>query len=212
MPFVRVDGIIVNPKGGTKSQATVRAAREHHIRAIATKRADAGHHVSVVVSRAAGTVNSKEDLAGESAGIHRAAENEAAAHVDCSDLVKCWRDSRVLRVARADAPKTAARISAADEKIAIAGHIERSPLRRVGNADWSLPRCSVISRTTESSELASGEFGPKLVLKTVTHAGGRSVNCEPFLIAAMCPLVGGLFRPRLAAICRPPDIATKCVD
>src|SRR5262249_46583748 len=129
--------------------------------------------------------DSKEDLASESAWIHCAAENQAAAHVDCRDLVKRWRDSRVLRVARADAPKTTARISAADEKIAIAGHVKRTPLRRIRDTNRSLPRCSAINRATESSEFASVDFGPKLVLKTVPHAGGRSVNGEPLLVAAV---------------------------
>ena len=190
MPFVRVDGIIVNPMRCTECCPSIGAAREHHVRAIAAERADAGYHVNVVVSDAAGTVDSKEDLAGESAWIHRAAENKAAAQVDCRDLVKRWRNGRVLRVARPNAPEAATGIPAADEKIAIAGHVKRSPLRSVRNADRSLPRRSGVGRATESPELASGEFGPKLVLETVTHAGGRPVNGEPFFIAAVCASVG----------------------
>ena len=129
----------------------------------------------------------------------------------CRDLVKSWRDTRVLCVGRTNAPKTAAGIPAADEKIAIAGHVERAPLGRVRNADRSLPRCSGISPTTESSELTSGEFGPNLVLKTVAHAGGGPVNGEPFLVAAVGPSVGRLLRPRLAAVCRAPDVGTKAI-
>src|SRR5262245_51187695 len=104
MPLGRVDVIIVNPMRCTERCPSIGAARKHHVRAIATERADTGHHVNVVVSGTAGAVDRKEDLASESAWIHSAAENEVAAHVDCRDLVKRWRDSRVLRVARADAP------------------------------------------------------------------------------------------------------------
>jgi len=145
MPFVRVDGIIVNPVRCAERCPSIGAAREHHVRAIAAERADAGDHVNVVVSGTAGAVDSKEDLASKSAWIYRAAENEAAAHVDCRDLVKRRRDSRVLRVGRADTPKTATRIPAADKQVTVAGYVERSPLRRVRNTYRSLPCCSAIS-------------------------------------------------------------------
>ena len=98
MPLVRVNGIIVNPMRCTECCPSIGAAREHHVRAIAAERTDAGYHVDVVVSDAAGAVDSKEDLASESAWIPRAAVNKAAAQVDCRDLVKRWRNGRVLRV------------------------------------------------------------------------------------------------------------------
>ena len=120
MPLVRVHGIVVDPMRCTERCPSIGAAREHHVRAIAAERADAGYHVNVVVSGAAGAVDRKEDLAGESAWIHRAAENQAAAHVDCCDLVKRWRNSRVLCVTRPNAPEAATGIPAADEKISIA--------------------------------------------------------------------------------------------
>src|SRR5439155_6949332 len=160
MPFATIDWIIIDSHRSAEALAAIGAAREHHVRSAA--RTDAGYHVNVVIGSAARPIDSKEDLSGEPAGIDRAAKNQAAAHVNCGDLVKSWRDTRVLCVARPNAPKTAAGIPATDKKVAIARHIERSPLRRIGNADRSLPRCSAISRTTESSELASEGFGPKL--------------------------------------------------
>src|SRR5215831_10734882 len=123
MPFVGVDGIIVNPKRCTKGCPSICAAREHHVRAIAAKRPHARYHVDVVVGGAAGAVDSKEDLAGEPAWIHRAAENDAAPHAYRCDLVKRRRHGRVLCVARANAPKTAAGIPGADKKIAVAGYV-----------------------------------------------------------------------------------------
>src|SRR5438874_6464270 len=209
MPLVWIDRIIVNPLRCTESGPSIGAARKHHVRSAA--RADACYHVNVIIGGTAGAVDSKENLAGEPAWIHRAAKNQVAAHINRRDLVKSRRDTGVLCVGRPNAPEAAARIPATDKKVAIARHIERSPLRRVGNADRSLPRCSAISRTTESSELASGEFGPKLVLKTVTHAGRGPVYSEPFLVAAMGASVGRLLRPGLAAICGAPDVATKGV-
>src|SRR5205823_13271200 len=100
-------------------------------------------------------------------------------------------DGRVLRVGRANTPKLAADSSSApNKKVSVSSHVERSPLRRIGNADRSLPRCSAVSRTTESSELASEGFGPKLVVTAVAHAAGSPINGEPFLVAAVCASIG----------------------
>src|SRR5438552_16585750 len=173
MPFVRIDGVVVDPLRCTEGCPSIGAPRKHDVRSAA--RTDAGYHVNVVIGSAARPIDSKEDLSGEPAGIDRAAKNQAAAHVNCRDLVKSWRDTRVLCVARPNAPKAAARIPATDKKVAIARHIERSPLRRIGNADRSLPRCSAISRTTESSELASEYLRPDLVLESMTHAAGSPI-------------------------------------
>ena len=209
MPFVWIDRVIVDPLRCTEGGSSIGAARKHHIRSAA--RADACYHINVVIGGTAGAVDGKENLAGEPAWVDRAAKNQGAAHVNCRNLVKSGRDTRVLCVGRPNAPEAAAGIPATDKKVAIAGHIERSPLRRVGNADRSLPRCSGISRTTEPSELTSVEFGPKLVLKTVAHAGRGPVNGEPFLVTAMGASVGRLLRPGLAAIRGEPDVGTKAI-
>ena len=84
MPFVRVNGIIVNPLRCTERCPSISAARKHHVRAIAAKRADPRYHINVVIGRAAGAVDSNENLTSESARIHRAAINEAAIHVPLS--------------------------------------------------------------------------------------------------------------------------------
>src|SRR4029077_16535368 len=173
-----------DPLRRAKACPAVGAAREHHVGSVAAGRSHAGQHVNVIVRRAAGAVNHQEYLPCKSAWINGASVNQAAPHVDCRDLIKCWRDSRVLCVARPNAPKTATRIPAADEKIAVAGHVKCSPLRRVGNTDRSLPGGPVVGGTAESAEIASEELGPELVLETVAHAGGYPVDREPFLVAA----------------------------
>src|SRR5205823_5525654 len=106
MPFATIHWIIIDSHRRAEALAAIGAAREHHVRSAA--RADAGYHINVVIGGTAGAVDGKENLTGEPAWIDRATENEAAAHVDCCDLVKGWCDARVLRVGRADAPKTAA--------------------------------------------------------------------------------------------------------
>ena len=54
---------------------------------------------------ATGTVSRQENLPRQSAWIHRAAENQAAAHVDCVTLVKSRCDGRVLGVASSECTK-----------------------------------------------------------------------------------------------------------
>ena len=79
-------------------------------------------------------------MPGESAGINRAAIDDAAAHVDCHDLVKRWRDSRVLCIGRANTPKLAADSSSApNKKVTVSSYVKRTPLRRVRNVNRNLP-------------------------------------------------------------------------
>jgi len=115
MALVGIDRIVVDPVGRTERRPAVGAAGEHHVRAVTAERTNAGYHVNVVVSRAAGAVHSNEDLARQSTGIHRAAENQATAHIDCCDLIKRWRHTRILGVARTDAPEAATGIATANE-------------------------------------------------------------------------------------------------
>ena len=122
MPLARVDGIVVDPHRCAEAGAAIGAAREHRVSPAA--RASAGYHVDVVVRRAAGAVDCQKDLAGKSPWIHRAAVNQAAVHVDGSDLVESGCDIWILRVARTNTPKAAATVTAADEEAAIGGHVE----------------------------------------------------------------------------------------
>src|SRR5205807_5166568 len=92
----------------------------------------ARQHVNIVVGRAAGAVNYQEDLPRKTAWIYRAAVNQAAAHVNGGDLVKSRRHSRVPRVGRADTPKAATTIPAANEEVAVGSHVECSP--QIGRA------------------------------------------------------------------------------
>jgi len=98
VPLVRVDGIIVDPLRRAKARAAVGAAREHHVGPVSAGRSHAGYHVNVVISGAAGAINRQEDLPTKSAWIDGAAVNQAAAHVNCRNLVKSRGDSGVLRV------------------------------------------------------------------------------------------------------------------
>src|SRR5438093_4399643 len=105
VPLVRVDGIVVDPLRRAKAESAIGAAREHHVGPVAAEGSHAGHHVNIVVSRAAGAVNYQEGLPTKSAWIDRAAVNDATAEVDCRNLVKSRRDTRVLGVSRENTPK-----------------------------------------------------------------------------------------------------------
>src|SRR5947209_5452321 len=107
MPFVRVYRIVINPMRCAERSPSIGAAREHHVRAVTAERAYAGYHVDVVIGRAARAVDSKKNLARQSAWIHCASKNQATAQVHCCDLVKRGRDGGVLRVARPNAPEAA---------------------------------------------------------------------------------------------------------
>jgi hypothetical protein len=63
-------------------------------------------------------------LAGKSPWIHRAAVNQAAAHVDCCDLVESGSLRRVSCVSRTKTPKGAATIPTANIEVAIGCHVE----------------------------------------------------------------------------------------
>ena len=122
MPLAGIDRIVVDPHRRAEAGAAIGAAREHHVSPAA--RASAGYHVDVVVRRAAGAVDCQKDLAGKSPWIHRAAVNQAAAHVDCRDLVESGSDIWVLRIRRANTPKSAAAVSTADVQITVGCHVE----------------------------------------------------------------------------------------
>ncbi len=99
MPLVKIHGIVVDSPRRAEALSAVGAAREHHVRSAAAERLHAGKHINIVVCGAAGTVNCQEALPGKSSRINSAAKSQAAAKVHLSDLIKCWCDARVLRVA-----------------------------------------------------------------------------------------------------------------
>ncbi len=138
MPFVG-GGIVIDANSRAEGGAAVGATREHHIRPAAiTRWPHAGQRINIVVSRPAGTVNPQELLADESSRIY-VSTNHASTHVDGGNLVKGWRHSRVLRIGRTDAPKTASAIVAANEEVAVASHVECSPSGGVWQTEWRLP-------------------------------------------------------------------------
>ena len=63
VPLVMVNWIVIDPVRRAKGQASVGAAREHHVCAIGgTEWLHAGHHVNVIVSRSARAVHRQECL------------------------------------------------------------------------------------------------------------------------------------------------------
>lgn len=106
-----------------EGQPAVGTANEHDV-GPAAGRANAGHHVNVVVGRATGTVNRQEHLASQSARVDRATINGAAAHVDCSDLIKARRLIWVPRIGRANTPEAAPLVTTANIEVTVASHIE----------------------------------------------------------------------------------------
>jgi len=148
MPFVG-RSIVIDADGRAEACAAVRATREHHIRpAAVTRWPHAGQRINVVVGRPAGTVDPQELLANEPSWIY-VSTNHAPTHVHGGNLVKGWRHSRVLRIGRTDAPKTASAIVAANEEVAVASHVKCSPTRRIRQAKRTLPGGSAIRGATE---------------------------------------------------------------
>lgn len=140
VPLVRIDWIVVNPLWPAKALAAVGAAGEHHVCSATAERLHAGQHVNIVGRRATRPVDRQETLPSESTRINPAAKNQAAAQVHLSALIKRWCDARVLRVAGANAPERAAKVGrAADKEVAVGGHVECSPYRRIRDTEWTLP-------------------------------------------------------------------------
>jgi hypothetical protein len=95
-----INRIIIDPMRRAKGHPAVCAPHKHHIRS----GVEAGwlytrHHVNVIVSRTTRTVHRQEQLPFKSPWIYGVAEIQAAAQVDLGDLVKRWRNARVLCVA-----------------------------------------------------------------------------------------------------------------
>src|SRR5438876_1543650 len=212
MPFVVIDGVVVDPEGSAERLSAVRAAHEHHVGpVVGAGRPHTGKHVNVVVCNGAGAVHRQEYLSCESSWIDRCAELYAAAEIDGSNLVKSWRDVPVLCVARANAVKVAPKFSTADKEIAVGVHVECPPDGRVGNSDRTHPGDAAVSGTAELPATASGGGAPSLVLEPVTHAVGF-IYGKPLLVAPASASLGWQTRPGLAAVQRAPHVITKCLQ
>ena len=207
MPFVG-GGIVIDANSRAEGGAAVRASRNLYIRARrVVGRPHGGQRINVVVSRPAGTVNPQELLADESSRIY-VSTNHAPTHVDGGNLVKGWRHSRVLRIGRTDAPKTASAIVAANEEVAVASDVKCSPTRRIRQAKRTLPCNTAIGGAVEQSTAASSCRTPGLVLESVAGAV-RSINGEPLLVTSTGSSIRLETQPRLAAVCRAVDVITK---
>ena len=188
MPFVMVNRIVVDPVRRAKGQSTVGAAREHHIGAGSEAGwLYTGDHINIIVSGTTGVVHCQEQLPCQAAwiGPPRVAEIETAAKADLSDLVKSGRDSRVLRIARAKAPKWAGKVGrAADKEIAVCIHVQRSPDRRARKKDWTHPCGPAVGGAAELPAAPIVARGaPSLILEPVTCAVGP-VYGKPLLVAS----------------------------
>jgi len=185
MPLVRIHWIVIDAVGRAKGQPAVCAAREHDVAAVG--RAELLHgsnHVNVVVSSRSRTVDCQENLSCESPRIDRCAKQQAATEIDRRGLVKSRCNSRILRVAGANAEKRAAEVAAADEQIAIRIHVECSPNGRIGNEDRTHPSYSTICRPTKlSPSPVVATNAPSLILEAVTHAPSF-IDGEPLLVSS----------------------------
>src|SRR5215471_17518727 len=146
MPLGLMVGIVIHSNGRTEGCPVICAAHEHHLGRALRRRHHTGQHVNVVISRAARVINRQETLSGQSRWIDSPAA-EVAAHVNRSHLIKSWGLTSELRIARASAVKLEP--FTADEKIAVAVHIERSKYGFVRNIDRRLPCDSGVNGTIE---------------------------------------------------------------
>ena len=208
MPFVR-GRIVIDFHWRGKGRTVIRAAREHHVCAVAVAwRPNTAHHVNVVVRRSTRAIHCQKDLRCQPSRIYIPAGADAA-KVDLSDLFEDWRLITDLRVAGANGPKLRTdQILAADEKIAIRIHVSGSMYDTMGNIDRTRPGHATIGGTAKFARGAGKALRPKLVLKPVARAV-RPINREPLLIASTCP---GQTGPGLATVIGLPDVVTKCLQ
>jgi hypothetical protein len=207
MPFV-CGRIVIDFHWRAKARAAIGAARDHYVCAVAVAgRPNTAQHVNIVIRRSAGTVHGHEYLRCQSCWIYIPA-HPYATQIDLSDLFEDWRLSADLRVTGANAPKLGAdQILSTDEQIAVGIDVSGSMNDTMRNVNWALPVHAAICGTAKFAGRAGKALSPKLVLKSVTRAGGP-INRKPLLISSTCPWKT---RPRLAAVSRLPIVVAKVV-
>jgi len=83
VPFVVIDGVVVDPAGSAEALSAVCAAHEHHVGSGAEAgRLHARKHVNIVITTGARTVHRQENLPRQSGRIYRVGEIYGAAKVD----------------------------------------------------------------------------------------------------------------------------------
>src|SRR5207253_6296027 len=186
MPLTMVDGIVIDSVRCAEAPSAVGAAHEHHVRSAGSASwLHTCQHVNVIVCRATGEVHRQESLSRQPFWIYQPARNYAAAEVDCSNLVKSWNEAPVLCATRANAPKLAPLVAAADKEIAVGVHIECSPDGLVRNINRIHPCNPAVGGTAKLSAAVIIAVGaPKLVLESATHAAVSPIYGEPLLIAS----------------------------
>ena len=207
MPFV-CGRIVIDFHWRGKGRTAIRAAREHHVCAVAVVwRPNTAHHVNIVVRRSTRAIHCQKDLRCQPSRIYIPAGPHAT-QIDLSDLFEDWRLTTNLRVTGANAPKLRSdQVLSTNEQFAIGIHIRRSMYDTMGNIDRALPAHAAICGTAKFAGRAGKVGRPKLVLKSVTRAGGP-INRKPLLISSTCPWKT---RPRLAAVSRLPIVVAKVV-
>jgi len=161
VPLVWVNGIIIDPNRRTERLAVVGTPGKHHIRTVTrTELLHACHDINIIVRRTAGMVHRHVRLPTKPHLVY-AALNEIATQIDVCDAVESWRDSRVLRIRRANAVEW--RASSGEKKVAIRVHIHCSRIRGVGNVNRRLPCYAAIGRTIELTGITREEASPKLI-------------------------------------------------
>src|SRR5204862_785641 len=132
--------------------------------------------------------------------VDRAAKNQASAQIHLRALIKRWCDARVLRITGANAPERAGKVAcAANEDVAVAGHIECSPHWRIRDKNGTHPSDPAVSGAAElSAAPIVAARAPGLVLETMPCSVG-GIDCEPLFIAPGY-ITKGQARPRLATV------------
>ena len=207
MPFV-CGRIVIDFHWRRKGHTAIRAAREHHVCAVAVAGwTNTAHHVNIVVRKSTRAIHCQKDLPCQPSRIYIPAGSHPT-EVDLSDLFEDWGLSTNLRISGTNAPKLRSnQVLSTNEQSAISIHIRRSMYDTMGDIDRALPAHAAICGTAKFAGRARKVGRPKLVLKSVTRAGGL-IDRKPLLISSTC---SWKTRPRLAAVSRLPIVVAKVV-
>src|SRR4051812_11817179 len=149
MPFV-CGRIVVDFHWRGKGRSAIRAAREHHVCAVAVAwRPNTAHHVNIVVRRSTRAIHCQKDLACQPSRIYIPARPHPT-QIDLNDLFEDWRLSTNLRVSGANAPKLGSdQVLSTNEESASGIHIRRSMYDTMRNIDRALPAHAAICGTAK---------------------------------------------------------------
>jgi len=168
MPFV-CGRIVIDFHWRGKGHTAIRAAREHHVCAVAVAwRTNTAHHVNIVVRRSTRAIHCQKDLPGQPSRIYIPAGPHPT-QIDLRDLFEDRRLSTNLRVSGTNAPKLGSdQVLSTNEQFAIGIHVRRSMYDTMGNIDRTLPAHAAICGTAKFAGRAGKGLRPKLVLKPMT--------------------------------------------